>query len=402
MVEATALPEPTFGQRLRARRERAGKSRAVLGGLVGRSAEWVKALESGRLLTPRLPMLLRLADVLGIDDLADLTGEQSLPVASVSKAGHDATPAVAEAMRRPASRPDSPPSLDVLSGQVDRGWQLWHCSDHERSAVSAVLPGLLDLSRSAARSHEGMQQRRARVEVARVYHLVQLFLAFQPAAELVWLAADRATAVAQDADDPAAIAAAAWYYAHVHRSAGQLDAAEHVAMEALRLLDPSDNQHRPLWGKLSLALALTHAKAGREGEAWRAWDDAGRAAAAMGEGYVHPWLLFGRAELDACAVTMETDLFQPGRAVRRANRFDPEQLPSRTRRAAWLIESARAHQLRGDHAGTMHLLMWALRQSTETVKHNAFARTTSLEMMQRRGPLAEDARELALVLGTIG
>jgi transcriptional regulator with XRE-family HTH domain len=58
-------------------RERAGKSRAVLGGLVGRSAEWVKALETGRLLTPRLPMLIRLAEVLGIDDLSALTGDQA-------------------------------------------------------------------------------------------------------------------------------------------------------------------------------------------------------------------------------------------------------------------------------------------------------------------------------------
>ena len=42
----------TVGQRIRHHRERAGMSRPVLGGLVGRSAEWVKAVESGRLLAP--------------------------------------------------------------------------------------------------------------------------------------------------------------------------------------------------------------------------------------------------------------------------------------------------------------------------------------------------------------
>jgi Helix-turn-helix domain len=40
------------GQRILYFRARAGMTRAVLGGLVGRSAEWVKAVESGRLLTP--------------------------------------------------------------------------------------------------------------------------------------------------------------------------------------------------------------------------------------------------------------------------------------------------------------------------------------------------------------
>jgi hypothetical protein len=50
----TTMTDPTaFGARLRAHRERAGKTRPVLGGLVGRSAEWVKALENGRLLPPR-------------------------------------------------------------------------------------------------------------------------------------------------------------------------------------------------------------------------------------------------------------------------------------------------------------------------------------------------------------
>jgi transcriptional regulator with XRE-family HTH domain len=47
------------GQRIHYFRTRAGMTRAVLGGLVGRSAERVKAVESGRLLTPRLPLLVR-------------------------------------------------------------------------------------------------------------------------------------------------------------------------------------------------------------------------------------------------------------------------------------------------------------------------------------------------------
>jgi transcriptional regulator with XRE-family HTH domain len=68
----------TVGQRIKFHRQRAGKTRPVLGGLVGKSPEWVKAVETGRILPPRLPMLDRLARVLKVS-LADLVGDPALP-----------------------------------------------------------------------------------------------------------------------------------------------------------------------------------------------------------------------------------------------------------------------------------------------------------------------------------
>lgn len=402
-MEPSAPAEATFGKRLRAARERAGKSRTVIGGLVGKSAEWVKAIESGRILTPRLPMLLRLCEVLGIDDLAKLTGSQSLPVASITKAGHDATPTVAEAMRAPARRLDQPPDVAILTGHIDQAWSLWHRSSMERTAIATVLPDLLAETRAAARSHDGVPKRRAHAELVRVYHLAQLFLAFQPVEQLVWLAADRAQQAAEDADDPLAMATAAWYYSHVYRFTAQHEAAEQVARDALVQLDPGrDTEERARWGQLHLAIALANGAAGNAGVAWRHWDQADRAAKALGDGYTHPWLLFGRAALDAYAVQIDADTFQLGNAVRRVAIYDPNALPSRTRRAAYLCQAARAHFLRRDNLATMHLLQRALRESEDTVRHNTFARTVSLELLDGRGPVAEDARELALVIGTIG
>ena len=75
-------------------------TRPVLGGLVGRSDEWVKAVETGRLETPRLPLLLRLAEVLGVTDLAKLTGEQKLATAVFAGSAHEALPPVAQALAR--------------------------------------------------------------------------------------------------------------------------------------------------------------------------------------------------------------------------------------------------------------------------------------------------------------
>jgi hypothetical protein len=59
------LTGKTAGERIKHFRIWVGMSRPVLGGLVGRSAEWVKAVETGRLQVPRLPMLLQIARALG-------------------------------------------------------------------------------------------------------------------------------------------------------------------------------------------------------------------------------------------------------------------------------------------------------------------------------------------------
>jgi len=393
----------TFGARLRHHRERAGKSRAVLGGLVGKSEEWVKAVESGRLLTPRLPMLLRIADILGIRDLAHLTGDQSVPVESITNASHEAAGIVADAMSENLTTPDGDLSLPALAARVDQAWTLWHRSGTERTAVAALPPGMLRDVRAAAHVLDGTDRRRALVELARVYHLTQLYFAHQPASEYVWLAADRALAAAQDADDPAAIGAAVWYYGHVFRGAGRVDQAERAARDALALVDPAaDAEQRTRWGLLHLAIALGAAKAGRAGDAWRHLDLAGEAAGSLGAGYIHPWLIFGRPTVEAYTVTVDTDLFRAGEAIRRVDRFDPSAIPSHTRRAYYLIEAARAHSLRHEHTAVVHLLGKAAQVSIDTARHAPFLRAATLDLMKRRGPVREEARELALAVGLLG
>jgi hypothetical protein len=69
-------------------------TRDVLGGLVGKSGSWVKAVETDRLQPPRLPTLLRIAEVLRVRDLAELTGDQSMPIRMFTGPGHAALPQV--------------------------------------------------------------------------------------------------------------------------------------------------------------------------------------------------------------------------------------------------------------------------------------------------------------------
>ena len=394
----------TVGQRIRHYRERAGMSRPVMGGLVGRSAEWVKAVESGRLLPPRLPLLIRLAEVLEVSDLADLTGEQRMSAANWTKAGHEALPAVSAALADYRITGDTAPPLMAaeLAAQVRQAWTLWHGSRRQRTAVAVVLPDLITAARTAVRRLDGTDRRSAATSLAQVYHLAQLYLSFQPVPALVLLTGDRAMTAAQDADDPHAIASAAWYLNHVYRDAGeQHEARIALATQTAGLLRPDQGgEDLARFGLLHLAMALSYAKTGRSGDAWRHHDEADRAARALGDGYVHPWLVFGTGMVDAYAITLHTDLMHPADAVAAADRLDVAAIPSATRRSFHLAETARAYSLRKEPVATVHLLRRAYDESPDTTRFSLFARSAVGELRRTGGATVRgDAESLANAIG---
>src|SRR5215469_15897333 len=95
------------GERIQILRERKGLSRPVLAGLVGMSPGWLKGIERGTRLPPRLPLLVKLAEALAVGDVAVLAGTDmdlggaSVPVGSFARIPHDAVPAIREAVRDP-------------------------------------------------------------------------------------------------------------------------------------------------------------------------------------------------------------------------------------------------------------------------------------------------------------
>jgi transcriptional regulator with XRE-family HTH domain len=379
----------TTGQRVRYFRERAGMTRPVLGGLVGRSAEWVKAVENDRLMTPRIPLLLRLAEVLQVDDLAQLTGELKLTTAAFTKPAHEALPTVAEALETyPVLTGDvTPVSATALAERVVQLWSVWHGTKRQRTAIAGFLPDLLQDAQIAIRLLDGADRRSAQRSLAQICHLTQLFLSYQSVPELSHLVADRAFTAAQEADDPHAMAAAAWYLNHYFRAAGErYEARVKVVTDTARLLRPDESTEAlALWGLLQLAAATGYAKIGQEGNAWRYWDAADRAARSLPDGYVHPYLIFGTGMVDAYAITLHTDLMHEREALRAADRSDPTTMPSVTRRSFHSIETARAYHLHREPVAMVHLLRKAYDESPDTARFNGFARSAVTELLHHRG-----------------
>ncbi|GHE72784.1 hypothetical protein GCM10018785_46230 [Streptomyces longispororuber] len=413
-TDTAPVPQLTFGQRVQRARTRAGRTRAYVADVMGHSVEWVKAVEKGAIGMPRLPKLVRLARVLGVEDLTELTGDDRIAAATYTKAEHRQLPLVKQALNSyrlaPADRRPEP--AEVLAARLRQAWKLWHARDGRagqrgategnRTRIVRLLPALLDDTRHAARVLEGAERRRALVAQAEAYHLAQLFLSFQPAPDLVVLTGDRAMTAAQEADSPRAIASAAWYVNHVHRDAGEaaearVDLAEQAAALLSGTEDPEDIARR---GLLHLAVALSYAKTGQAGDAWRYWDKADDAARRLGEDYAHPWLMFGRGVVDGYAITMHNDLVQPAKALEVAESLDLNRIPSATRRCYHLIETARAHHMLDEGAAAVSYLHRAFRESPETIQYNLHTRST-LPELAKAGPrmVREDAADLAQELG---
>ena len=202
-------------------------SRPVLGGLVGRSAEWVKHVEGGRLGIPRLPMLIRLAEVLGLADLAELTGDQSMVIPRFAYGEHPAVPAIRDAVQRyTVSRPDRPPQpVATLRERVAFAWHAWHSSTNRRTDVGSVLPDLLIDCQDTAAVLDGVDRREAHAVLSDAYHLAQHSLVNAAPPELLWLVVERGMAAAQIADQPLALAGAAWTVGNMLRIGGRMDEA---------------------------------------------------------------------------------------------------------------------------------------------------------------------------------
>ncbi|MDQ3762872.1 MAG: helix-turn-helix domain-containing protein [Actinomycetota bacterium] len=393
------------GRRIKLLRERRGLSRAVVAGLCGRSESWLKKIEQGTRQAVRLPTLLRLAEVLHVDDLTELTG-QHLPLAVYGKPTHQAIPTLQHVMTTypvgpvPDAEADRLPSVGQLQCRLADAHMLWGASRYPRTEVGALLPSLLTETQQAVRVLVGAERHTAAAVLAGTYQLTQKVLAYQPVPELVLLAADRGMTAAQEADDPLAIAGSAWYLAHVFRESGQLDQAERVVKDAAELLKPgldgASTDHRAMWGSLQLATALTAACDYDFGTAWRFWDMAEETARSLGQDYWHPLNWFGPVYMQVHAVRLDVTLGRHGDAARRAEAIDVDSIRPPSGRSHYLIEVARGYLARRDDVAAWHLLSRAYQESPEYVKHGRFGRGVTQELVERNhAAVKSEVRALA-------
>ncbi|WP_046501603.1 helix-turn-helix domain-containing protein [Streptomyces odonnellii] len=403
-----SIPEDlAVGERIKVLRESRGMSRTVLAGLCGRGSDWLKKIESGQRDLDSHTLLMRLAAALQLSDLSLITGgapEIAQPV-PLGRLTHPGMPAIWSAvMNRVIAPQQQPVSVVALQARIDQAWQLWHTSGHQRTEVSALLPSLIREADGAARALEGEDRRAAHVALSDVYRLTGQATAYVAPAELAWVVADRALSAAQMADHPAAIAAAAWNMGNILRETAYPEEALRVVTEAADLIRPhlstAPDDWRGIYGALQLHAAVTSARDGRDGDAWRYWDAGDQVAKSLPISYVHPSTVFGRANVDFHQVSVEVDLKHSRQALNVADDLDPDVMPSLERRARLWVEVARGHMQRGDRTAALHVMQKAREISIETLAYTPSARTVASDLWRQapRSMRAETA-QLAEAVG---
>ncbi|MFD6275849.1 helix-turn-helix domain-containing protein [Streptomyces sp. NPDC060209] len=392
-----ATPDPyadplAFGQRMQILRTHRGLSRPVVAGLLGMSPSWVKQIETGQIGMPKYTLVLRIAELLRVRDLSDLTGDQSAQVDLFIGPGHPRLPAVRDAVNAlTLGENREAPSAEHLAARLSTAWAARHEAPNHRQVVGELLPGLIRDAQLATRQADTASDRRAAQAVlSEVYSLSQFFVAYQPDSALLWRVAERGMVAAQESEDPHAIGVAAWLAAQAHRDSGHFDAADAMTMEALgyleRFLPDADDRTAAIAGALQFEAGYTAARRGENGSAWGWWDKARVTAGALAPGYYHPITSFSQAIMGAHAVTVAVELRAGGESVRQAVAADSVAIPSRPRLARHRIEEARAYQLDGQAETALATLEKAHKAAPETIRYNGYARRIVLEETESRFP----------------
>lgn len=414
-VSPHATPDPyadplRFGQRMQILRERRGMTRTVLAGLLGKSPDWVKSVEMGRIQAPGIDMVCRIAEALRVRDLSDLTGRPDVHVDLFTGPGHPRLAAVRTAVDSfGLTTTRQAPSPEHIVARLARAWAARHSAPNHREVIGALLPDLIrDAQLAVRQAGQPADWRAAQAVLAEVYSLSQFFLAYQPDASLLWRVAERSMVAAQQSEDPHTIGVSAWLLAQAHRDSGpgHYEAADAVNLEALTYLEPllpdATDDVLAIAGALTFEAGYTAARRGDTADAWRYWDTAQEMAGRLPDTYYHPVTSFSRAIMGAHAVTVAVELHAGRESVRQAARADADIIPSRPRRARHRIEQARGYQLDGQPDVAIATLAQAYEAAPETIRYNGYARSIILEETESKvAARRRRASDLAVKVGLL-
>lgn len=400
----------SIGERIAVWRVYRGLTQETCAGLCGKSLSWWKKVEQGVRHVEKLSDLITVAQVLRIKDLSALTGVQEFSLPLDGKPRHPALGAVRRALVSyhdiGLKRTDDPPSLANLRQRNANLWDIWHRSPYFYSATGELLPAVISDSMAAYRRGPQESRREAAGVLAETYHLARQWLRKVGEYELAWIAADRAMAMAQEADSPYLIATSAWHIVALYNAMGRSEEAAEVCNDGILLLDPmleaGEKELVAMWGALQLYGSIATARCGDSGTAWRMWDSGDEASRRLGPDYCHPWTIFSQVNVGAYAVAIPVELGKAGEAVRAAERLDATRLPSVERRSRYLIDVARGYVGKRDDVAAVHVLLRAEEESTEEVRYSTIVHEVVREMLRRdRKTITHELRGLARRVGVV-
>jgi transcriptional regulator with XRE-family HTH domain len=400
---STPSYQQALGRKIAAERRRRGLSQPELARLLGRSVAWVSQVERGVRKVDRMSVLETVAVALDVP-LAELAAEAPV-VAAVTEeppgagslrlvlSGAYALRAMLDGRR--------PPALSTLRRKSREAWELTHAGRY--IDLTDLLRGLVPDLENAARALPETQRAEVFELMAATYQACSAALAKLGEPEAAWIAADRAMAAAERADNPMLVAAGAFRLVFVFLTARHYDQAEETARTAADALSARADEGEPeavsLWGGLTLQRALIASRVNDPDAAYSHLGRAAEVAGRLGEGRNDYNTEFGPANVSLHEISVAVELGDAGRALRAAAVVDTSGL-SAERRARTLIDVARAHAQRRQVGEAVAALRQAEEISPELVRGHDLVRQLVSDLLTMQDPPLAELRELALRVGT--
>ncbi|MBF9128569.1 helix-turn-helix transcriptional regulator [Plantactinospora sp. S1510] len=399
--DAAELP---IGRQVAQLRARLGMTQQVFADRLGGSKSWVDKVERGVRTLDRLSVIEAVAEVLGVDPEV-LLPRVSIrpPTTGVAAAIERVRAALAcyDAAGSGADEHQPPPSAAELDRRVRNAWAAYRHAHHPQ--VMRLLPDLLADARhveaAAGTGHTADL-------LVRVYRLAAQVLVKFGAAELAWLAADRA--MAATAGDPRRTAVAAIPLAQALRAQDRGRLAMAATITAAHRLLPAPSRASSandlaLAGTLLTEAAIAAATCADATAARDLANRAARLATAHGD---HPRadsgdIGFGPTTVDLARALIATELGDSHQAITTHQHATASgawcRLPAE-HRAAHLIDIVRAHLDVGDPPAAGRALVIADRIAPAETRTRPTARA-ALTAVLRAGPTSADVTRLATTIG---
>ncbi|MGW6454335.1 helix-turn-helix domain-containing protein [Streptomyces sp. NPDC055078] len=395
----------SIGKRVKWLRERRGMSQRALGDLIGRSENWVFKVEHDRMPVDRVSVLVTLCQVLRCQ-MEDLTGGYVMGV-STGNAEHEHVPQIRRTLSLQASL--LPLRLEGITGEdftasVKDTWEVYETQTHGRyQETGSRLPTLLRQGHAALRDARPEQEQAVLRQLISLYGLHQVWLRRVGEPTLARIAADRGLALADNAGDPALVAAAAWNLACVLTSAGDVADSVELARQTIAQCTPgadSSPAHWSAYGALHLQGAVAAVRAALGPVAWDLYRGA-QAAARRVPGDCNHWhTSFGPTNVAMHEVHLKAEEGDASDALRAADTVQVNPSLPLERRTRYLIEVMNLNRVQRDDYGTVHVLGKLIKQSPEEIVFSSLVREAVADLLKREKPVwRDDLRKIAKHIG---
>ena len=366
--------------------------------MIDRSVAWVSQVERGVRKVDRMSVLETVAAALDIP-LAELAAEAPV-VAAVTEEPPGAGRlrlilSGAHALRAMLDGPRAP-ALRTLRTRTHRAWELTHAGRY--TELTDLLGGLVPDLETSARTVPESQRAEAFELLTTAYQACSAALAEIGEPDAAWIAADRAMAAAERADNPMLAAAGAFRLVFVFIAARHYDQAEETARTAAAALWPKADQGDPqamsLWGGLTLQRAVVSARVSAADTAYSELERARQIAQRLGGGHNEFNTEFGPVNVRLHEIAVAVELGDAGRALRAAATVDTSGL-SAERQGRMLVDVARAHAQRRQLGEAVAALVQAEDITPELIRGHDLARQTVSDLLTMQDPPSGELRGLA-------